>query len=117
MQNPQGTDPESKSIASTSLSAKPDPRLSAPWRRHECLVSSVPLIVREHAIISVKTPADLAPVVSKGRSVLDFQPQGLFEVWDGVDFTPVVELADKLHLAHLYAQHDWGYAKTIRRIT
>jgi hypothetical protein len=56
-------------------------------------------------------------VVSKGRSVLDFQPQGLFEVWDGVDFTPVVELADKLHLAHLYAQHDWGYAKTIRRIT
>src|SRR5262249_24942825 len=57
---------------------------------HECLSAQVPLIVRENGVVGVKTPADLVPVVGKGRSVQSFEPKGLVEVWDGVDFTPGV---------------------------
>src|SRR5437660_6159391 len=59
---------------------------------HECLFSSAPLIVRENGVIGVKTPADLAPVRDKGPTVQPFEPRGLFEVWDGRDFTTVVAL-------------------------
>jgi GDPmannose 4,6-dehydratase len=59
---------------------------------HECLFSSAPLIVRENGVVAVKTPADLAPVRKKGPSLQPFEPKGLFEVWDGTDFTPVVAL-------------------------
>jgi GDPmannose 4,6-dehydratase len=57
---------------------------------HECLSEQAPLIVREDGVVAVKTPADLAPVLSKGRSVQYFEPKGLLEVWDGAQFTPVV---------------------------
>jgi GDPmannose 4,6-dehydratase len=59
---------------------------------HECLSANTPLIVRENGVVAVKTPADLAPVIGRGRSVQRFEPKGLFEVWDGVEFTPVVAL-------------------------
>jgi GDPmannose 4,6-dehydratase len=59
---------------------------------HECLNSSAPLICRHNGVVSVETPGDLVPVVKKGRSVQHFEPRGLFEVWDGVEFTPVVTL-------------------------
>ena len=59
---------------------------------HECLSAQVPLIVREDGVVGVKTPADLVPVVEKGRRVQHFEPRGLCEVWDGVEFTPVVAI-------------------------
>jgi GDPmannose 4,6-dehydratase len=59
---------------------------------HECLLAQVPLIVRENGVVAVKTPADLAPVRDKGTSVQFFEPRGLFEVWDGEQFTPLVAL-------------------------
>jgi GDPmannose 4,6-dehydratase len=59
---------------------------------HECLSAQTPLIVREDGVVGVKAPADLVPVVKKGRSVQHFEPNGLFEVWDGTDFTPVVAI-------------------------
>ncbi len=59
---------------------------------HECLREQTPLIVRDNGVVGVKTPADLAPVVDHGRSVQHFEPKGLFEVWDGTEFTPVVAL-------------------------
>jgi GDPmannose 4,6-dehydratase len=57
---------------------------------HECLNSSAPLIIRHSGVVGVRTPADLVPLVAKGRSVQHFEPKGLFEVWDGTEFTPVV---------------------------
>jgi GDPmannose 4,6-dehydratase len=59
---------------------------------HECLSEQTPLIIRDNGVVGVKTPADLAPVVDHGRSVQYFEPKGLFEVWDGTEFTPVVAL-------------------------
>jgi GDPmannose 4,6-dehydratase len=59
---------------------------------HECVSAQAPLIVREDGVVAVKTPADLAPAAAKGRSVQHFEPSGLFEVWDGTDFTPVVAI-------------------------
>jgi GDPmannose 4,6-dehydratase len=56
---------------------------------HECLSSSTPLMVREDAVVSVKTPADLVPLRGKGRSVQTFTPKGLLEVWDGEDWSAV----------------------------
>src|SRR5438270_5722164 len=59
---------------------------------HECLLAQVPLIVREDGVIGVRTPADLVAVAGKGLSVQFFEPRGLFEVWDGIDFTSVVAI-------------------------
>jgi GDPmannose 4,6-dehydratase len=59
---------------------------------HECLTAQVPVIVRENGVVAVKTPADLVPLIDKGRSVQHFEPRGLFEIWDGVEFTPVVAI-------------------------
>ncbi len=59
---------------------------------HECFSEQTPLIVRENGVVGVRTPADLAPVADKGPSVQYFEPKGLFEVWDGTEFTPVVAL-------------------------
>src|SRR5713226_1898028 len=56
---------------------------------HECLFSRAPLIVRENGIVSVKTPADLVPLMRKGRSAQTFEPDRLLEVWDGDDWTTV----------------------------
>src|SRR5690242_7213727 len=41
---------------------------------HECLCANSPLLVREAALISVKTPLDLVPLVRKGPSVQTFDP-------------------------------------------
>src|SRR5436305_2064118 len=57
---------------------------------HECLGAQTPLIVRADGVVGVKTPSDLVPLVDRGPSVQFFEPQGLFEIWDGSEFTPVV---------------------------
>jgi GDPmannose 4,6-dehydratase len=59
---------------------------------HECLFSRVSLIVRENGALAVKTPADLVPLRRKGGSVQTFEPNGLLEVWDGVEFTPITAI-------------------------
>ncbi len=56
---------------------------------HECLHAQVPLMVRENGVQAVRTPADLVPLRGKGPSVQSFEPEGLLEVWDGEDWTPV----------------------------
>src|SRR5687767_6895296 len=56
---------------------------------HECIHSNAPLMVRENGVQAVRTPRDLVPLHSKGRSVQTFEPEGLLEVWDGEDWTPV----------------------------
>jgi len=56
---------------------------------HECVSAQTPLMVRERGVNSVKTPVDLVPLRSKGPSTQTFEPEGLLEVWDGEDWTPV----------------------------
>jgi GDPmannose 4,6-dehydratase len=56
---------------------------------HECLHAQLPLMVRENGLQAVRTPADLVPLRCKGPSVQTFAPDGLLEVWDGEDWTPV----------------------------
>jgi GDPmannose 4,6-dehydratase len=56
---------------------------------HECVSSTTPLVVRENGVLAVKTPADIVPFRRKGPSVQTFEPEGLFEVWAGDDWTPV----------------------------
>ncbi len=56
---------------------------------HECLHAQLPLMVRENGVQAVRAPADLVPLRLKGPSVQTFAPEGLLEVWDGEDWTPV----------------------------
>jgi GDPmannose 4,6-dehydratase len=56
---------------------------------HECISSNTPLIVRENGVLAVRTPADIVPFRRKGPSVQTFDPDGLFEIWAGDDWTPV----------------------------
>ncbi len=56
---------------------------------HECVRSNAPLLVREGGIVTVKTLADLVPYTRKGPSTQSFAPDGLLEIWDGNDWTPV----------------------------
>lgn len=56
---------------------------------HECLHAQLPLMVRENGVQGVKTPPDLVPLREKGPSVQTFEPEGLLEVWDGEDWTPI----------------------------
>ena len=56
---------------------------------HECVNCRAPLIVRENGVVAVKTPSDLVPLRDNGPSVQTFEPEGLLEVWDGDEFTPV----------------------------
>jgi GDPmannose 4,6-dehydratase len=56
---------------------------------HECLHAQAPLMVRENGVQAVRTPADLVPLRRKGTSVQTFEPDGLLEVWDGEEWTPV----------------------------
>jgi GDPmannose 4,6-dehydratase len=56
---------------------------------HECLLESTPLIIRELGIVSIKTPADLVPLLRRGRSSQTFAPRNVIEVWDGEDWTYV----------------------------
>jgi GDPmannose 4,6-dehydratase len=53
------------------------------------LHAQLPLMVREGGVQSVKTAPDLVPLRRKGPSVQSFEPEGLLEVWDGEDWTPV----------------------------
>jgi len=56
---------------------------------HECLHAQTPLMVRENGVVAVKTPRDLVALREKGRSVQHFAPDGLVEVWDGEQWTPI----------------------------
>ena len=56
---------------------------------HECLHAQLPLMVRENGLQAVRAPADLVALRGKGPSVQTFEPEGLLEVWDGEDWTPV----------------------------
>ncbi len=56
---------------------------------HECVAENTPLIVRQLGTIAIKTPAELVPLLRKGRSVQSFEPQSVVEVWDGEDWTYV----------------------------
>jgi GDPmannose 4,6-dehydratase len=56
---------------------------------HECIISQTPLIVRESGVQAVRTPADLVPLREQGPSVQTFKPDGLLEIWEGEDWTPV----------------------------
>jgi GDPmannose 4,6-dehydratase len=59
---------------------------------HECVFENTPLMMRENGIVAVKTPADLVPLLRKGRSVQTFSPGPLVDVWDGTDWTPVTAI-------------------------
>ncbi|MEZ5124181.1 MAG: GDP-mannose 4,6-dehydratase [Solirubrobacterales bacterium] len=59
---------------------------------HECLVANSPLLVRENGTIGVKTPLDLVKLRRKGSSTQHFTPNGLVEVWDGEDWTPITAI-------------------------
>jgi len=59
---------------------------------HECLSETTPLLVRENGVIAVKTPADLVPLARKGRTVQNFLPERLLEIWDGEDWTPITAI-------------------------
>ena len=59
---------------------------------HECVHSSTPLIVRENAIVSVRTPEDLVALRRKGRSVQSFEPSTMLDVWDGTQWTAITAI-------------------------
>jgi GDPmannose 4,6-dehydratase len=59
---------------------------------HECINRHNPLVVRENGIVAIRTPDDLVSLRDKGRSVQAFTPQGLLEVWDGEDWTPITAI-------------------------
>src|SRR4051794_1910594 len=56
---------------------------------HECLGSQTPVCVREQGIVSMKTVDELVPLRRKGPSVQQWEPDGLLEIWDGEDWTPI----------------------------
>jgi GDPmannose 4,6-dehydratase len=59
---------------------------------HESISASTPLLIRDDGLIDVKTPADLVPLLRKGRSVQSFLPKSFLEVWDGERWTPVTAI-------------------------
>jgi GDPmannose 4,6-dehydratase len=59
---------------------------------HECSSSTNPLIVRENGVVAVRTFPDLVPLRRQGASVQTFEPDGLLEVWNGEEFTPVLAI-------------------------
>jgi GDPmannose 4,6-dehydratase len=59
---------------------------------HESVAMNTPLLVRDDGIISVKTPADLVPLLTKGGSVQNFLPKTFLEVWDGQNWTRVTTI-------------------------
>jgi GDPmannose 4,6-dehydratase len=56
---------------------------------HECVSANTPLMVRRDGVMAVQSAGDLVPLLRKGRSVQQFVPDSLLEVWDGEDWTPV----------------------------
>jgi GDPmannose 4,6-dehydratase len=59
---------------------------------HECLSSQTPVCVREHGVVAIKLVEDLMPLRAKGPSVQRHVPDGLLEIWDGEDWTPITTL-------------------------
>ena len=59
---------------------------------HECVSASTPLCVRQNGVMSIKLPEDLMPLRRKGPSVQQHVPDGLCEVWDGEDWTPIMAI-------------------------
>jgi GDPmannose 4,6-dehydratase len=59
---------------------------------HESVVSSCPLLVRDDGIIDVKTPAEIAPLLTSGGPVQNFLPKTRLEMWDGTDWTSVTAI-------------------------
>jgi GDPmannose 4,6-dehydratase len=56
---------------------------------HECLVANTPVCVRERGVMAIKTVDEVVPLLRKGPSVQQWQPEGLLEIWDGEDWTPI----------------------------
>src|SRR5829696_7683730 len=56
---------------------------------HECINETTPLMVRENGAVSVRTGADLVALRRKGPSTQTFTPDGLVDVWDGENWTPI----------------------------
>jgi GDPmannose 4,6-dehydratase len=59
---------------------------------HECLFSRTPVCVRENGVVAVKLVEDLMPLRRKGPSVQQHVPNGLLEIWDGEDWTPITAI-------------------------
>lgn len=55
---------------------------------HECISERTPLMIRQNGLVNVVTPAELVPLLRKGRSVQHFEVPGL-DVWDGQNWTPI----------------------------
>src|SRR5215213_339098 len=56
---------------------------------HECVSSLTPVCVRERGVVAIKLAEDLMPLRRKGSSVQQHVPDGLLEIWDGEDWTPI----------------------------
>jgi len=56
---------------------------------HECVSATAPLHVRENGVIAIKTAADLVPLRRSDATTQQFIPDGLLEVWDGEEWTPI----------------------------
>ncbi len=56
---------------------------------HECVISQTPVCVRERGVVAIKLVEDLMPLRRKGPSVQQHVPDGLLEIWDGEDWTPI----------------------------
>jgi GDPmannose 4,6-dehydratase len=56
---------------------------------HECIASNTPVCVRERGIVAMKTVDELVPLLRKGPSIQQWQPEGLLEIWDGEDWTSI----------------------------
>ncbi|MCW2953663.1 MAG: GDP-mannose 4,6-dehydratase, partial [Conexibacter sp.] len=59
---------------------------------HECMSSRTPVCVREQGLVAIKLVEDLMPLRAKGPSVQQHVPDGLLEIWDGEDWTPITAL-------------------------
>ncbi|MGA9860147.1 MAG: GDP-mannose 4,6-dehydratase [Solirubrobacteraceae bacterium] len=59
---------------------------------HECVAATAPLLVRHNGIVKVATAPDLVPLMRKGRSVQNFVPERLLEIWDGESWTEITAI-------------------------
>jgi GDPmannose 4,6-dehydratase len=59
---------------------------------HESICSNTPLLIRDDGVIAVKTPADLVPLIRRGRSVQNFLPKTFLEIWDGDGWSPITAI-------------------------
>src|SRR5437762_13176518 len=56
---------------------------------HESICENTPLLIRERGVMAIKTVEELVPLLRKGPSVQQWEPEGLLEIWDGEDWTPI----------------------------